>query len=160
MNIKQLRYLDACLEFLKNRFPETTGGTLDANLVFKFENDVYKATAFQEVDSQLYVKEISYYLKGINEKTGAFQYRFRGRIDIDELIAFMQEKNCYGVLNTEDIELVKLHLLSVFSEQEIPEFKISSDSAILFNVTNLSKGYSLPFMRFPDNAEFELISIS
>ena len=159
MNIKQLRFLDACLEFLKNRYPETTGMTLDANLVFKLEDDIYTATAFQEVDSQLNIKEISY-IMSINEQSSAFQYRFRDRIDIDQVIAFLQQKNCYGVLNTADAEMVKIQLFSVISELEIPEFEIKINSEILYNVTNLSKGFSLPFMKFPDDAEFELVSIN
>ena len=159
LNIKQLRFLDACLEFLKNRYPATTGMTLDANLVFKFEDDIYKATSFQEVDSQLDINEISY-RRGINEQSGAFHYLFRDRIDVDQVVSFLQQKNCYGVLNTADPELVKLQLFSVFSELEIPSFDVKINSGILYNVTNLTSGVSLPFMKFPDDAEFELVSIN
>lgn len=160
MNIKQLRYLDACLEFLKNRYPATTGKTLDANLVFKFKNDIYSALAFPEVDSDLNIREIYYHMGGIDERSVSLKYRFRDRIDTDEMLNFLQIKNCYGVANTTDTELVKFHLFSVFSEREIPSFDVKINTGILYNVTNLTSGFSLPFMKFPDGAEFELVSIN
>ena len=160
MNIKQLRYLDACLEFLKNRYPETAGETLDAKLVFKFNNEIYAATTFPEVDNDLNIREIYYHAGGIDERSISLKYRFRDRIDTDDIINTLQIKNCYGVLNTSDAEMVKLHLFSVFSELEIPSFEVKTNPGILYNVTNLTSGFSLPFMKFPDDAEFELVSIN
>ena len=106
------------------------------------------------------IREIYYHAGGIDERSISLKYRFRDRIDTDDIINTLQIKNCYGVLNTSDAEMVKLHLFSVFSELEIPSFEVKTNPGILYNVTNLTSGFSLPFMKFPDDAEFELVSIN
>ena len=156
MNLKQLRFAEACLVFLTGTTEYDKAADLsDLKFVIEYNGNLYTASAFYKVRENLTYSELgpSIFGESYMEKTNLM-------IDSDPIYEFLPYKTIKAICNSADLEIARYALLKYFIEKDVPEIDLPKTGNYLFNVENLSTGLKLPIMAVPEEAEFKLISIN
>ena len=156
MNLKQLRFAEACLVFATRTTDyERAADISEFKFVFEYNNDLYTASSFYKVSENLTYSE-----PGLSRFHDYYEEKSNGPIDSDHIYNFLPFQIIKMVCMTSDIEIARYELLKYFLEHEIPEIEFPKTDNYLFNVVNLSTGLKLPIMAVPEEADFRLISIN
>lgn len=156
MNLKQLRFAEACFVFITktSRF-EKVADLSEFKFVIEYNGSFYTASSFYKVSENLTHSELglSIFEESYMEKTNL-------RIDTDPIYEFLPYKTIKTICNSADLEITRYALLKYFVEKDVPEIDLPKTGDYLFNVENLSTGLKLPIMAVPEDADFKLISIN
>ena len=156
MNLKQLRFAEACLVFITRTSCYDKAADLSGfKFVIEYNGSLYTASAFYKVNENLTHSELGLSIFGESymEKTNLM-------IDSDPIYNFFPYQAIKTICNSGDLEIVRYALLKYFVEKDVPEIDLPKTGNYLFNVENLSTGLKLPIMAVPEEAEFKLISIN
>ncbi len=156
MNLRQLKFAEACLIFVTRTTEYDRAADLSGfKFVIEYNGNLYTTSAFYKVRENFSYSESGLSAFGIcyTEKTNLI-------IDSDHIYNFLPFQTIKAICKTADLEIARYELLKYFLEHEIPEINFPKTGNFLFNVDNLSTGLKLPIMAVPEEAEFKLISIN
>lgn len=162
MNARELQFLEVCLKVI-TQTPYNDLPSIDTPLrfVLEYNNELWHFSTFESLNEYLEMRTLSPVSMGRK-----FEMKLQFTIDSLDFHNFIKEYQFHALRDIKSSEHQKLAIFNfikdlIFDNVDFKNYlpvHIPIDK--VFNVVNITHGYSLPFMEIPQDAEIKLVSIN